>query len=86
MKLSDNWGDGFSGLTVRMSRAECLSKQGTAKRSFRESSRFGTRASSPPDTPPAFTAVEEQLGLKLVPGRALLQVLVVDHVERPTED
>jgi uncharacterized protein (TIGR03435 family) len=31
-----------------------------------------------------FTAVREQLGLKLEPGTAPLPVLIVDHMERPT--
>jgi uncharacterized protein (TIGR03435 family) len=33
-----------------------------------------------------FTAVREQLGLRLEPGKQQLDVLVVDHVEHPTEN
>jgi uncharacterized protein (TIGR03435 family) len=33
-----------------------------------------------------FTAIEEQLGLKLVPTRAPGQVLIIDHIERPSEN
>ena len=31
-----------------------------------------------------FTAVEEQLGLKLVPVKGTSQVIVIDHIEKPT--
>jgi uncharacterized protein (TIGR03435 family) len=38
------------------------------------------------DAPSVFTAVEEQLGLKLQAGRGPLALLVIDRVERPEPD
>jgi uncharacterized protein (TIGR03435 family) len=40
-----------------------------------------------PDAPDLFTAVEQQLGLKLEPKREPLPILVIDSAERiPTEN
>jgi len=39
---------------------------------------------APDDPPNFFTAVQEQLGLKLVPEKAMEPVFVIDHIERPT--
>jgi uncharacterized protein (TIGR03435 family) len=39
-----------------------------------------------PDAPSLFTALEEQLGLKLEAEREMVEVLVISGIERPTEN
>jgi uncharacterized protein (TIGR03435 family) len=34
--------------------------------------------------PSVFTAFQEQLGLKLEPGKSSFEFIVIDHVERPS--
>lgn len=48
----------------------------------------GTNASPPSalEGPSIFTALHEQLGLRMKSARRAVDVIVVDHVERPTPD
>jgi uncharacterized protein (TIGR03435 family) len=46
----------------------------------------GTGAGETADSPSLFTAMEEQLGLKLMPVKGPVQVLVIEHIERPSEN
>jgi len=50
---------------------------------------FARRPGTTPEAEPlpsVFTAVQEQLGLKLEPSMNERQILVVDHIERPAEN
>jgi len=33
-----------------------------------------------------FSAVQDQLGLRLEPQKAMIEVLIVDHIEKPSEN
>jgi uncharacterized protein (TIGR03435 family) len=46
----------------------------------------GTTPSPDAESASLFTAIEEQLGLKLVSTKGPGQVLVIDHIERPSEN
>ena len=47
---------------------------------------YAAEPSADSDAPGLFTAIQEQLGLKLEATKGPVDVLVVDRVERPTSD
>ena len=53
-----------------------------------ENGNAGMTTSPPlePSGPPIFAAVEKQLGLKLKPTKGPVETLVIDHIERPSEN
>jgi uncharacterized protein (TIGR03435 family) len=48
--------------------------------------RFASTERNRPNGPSIFTAVREQLGLKLESTKGRIDVLAIDHVEQPSPD
>ena len=48
--------------------------------------RYSREIDTTDDLPSIFVALPEQLGLRLVPGRSQLRAVIVDRIERPTEN
>jgi uncharacterized protein (TIGR03435 family) len=48
--------------------------------------RFSTNPQANTDMPLLFTALEEQLGLRLESARAPVRMFVIDHIDRPSEN
>jgi len=46
----------------------------------------GTEIAAPEGQASIFTALDEQFGLKLVPARAPVEILVIDSIEKPSEN
>ncbi len=57
------------------------------KWTLEEDANGGKEAAAPADAPPpVFTALQEQLGLRLQSGKGPVETLVIDHVEKPSEN
>lgn len=43
-----------------------------------------TTLDTEPTEPPMFTAIQQQLGLKLIPSKGPVEVIIIDHIEKPS--
>jgi uncharacterized protein (TIGR03435 family) len=50
------------------------------------SSASGLPSADPTGSPSIFTAIQEQLGLKLESAKAPVEIIVIDHIDRPSEN
>ena len=82
---TDSLVNGFSGMVGRM----IVDKTGLAGKKFDFELKWTPddrrAADNAADAGPSFfTALEEQLGLKLVPSKGPVEVIVIDHIEKPS--
>jgi len=77
--------DSLPGFLTRELDRPVVDKTGlTGKYDFTLRFAEGPGAEPDPDAASIFTAVQEQLGLKLEPSKAPIEVLVIDHIEKPS--
>jgi uncharacterized protein (TIGR03435 family) len=46
----------------------------------------GPGGAADPDAPSIFTVIQEQLGLKLESGKGPVEIIVIDHIEKPSDN
>ncbi len=51
-----------------------------------QSDQSGAPPPREPESPPLFTSLSEQLGLRLISTKGPVEVLVIDHIEKPSEN
>jgi uncharacterized protein (TIGR03435 family) len=73
-----------SGITGRFNIRVEFSREGTELAAI--ALKGPTAASDPTGPPSIFTALQDQLGLKLESGRGPVDSLVIDHIDRPSEN
>jgi uncharacterized protein (TIGR03435 family) len=73
-----------TGITGRFDLRVKFSREGTELEGI---ALKGPRPALDPNGPPSiFTALQEQLGLRLESGRGPVDTLVIDHIEMPSEN
>ncbi len=77
-----------TGLTGRFDIHVEFSREGTKMAAMPLMQPIGSLspASDPADPPSIFTALQEQLGLRLEPAKGPVEMIVIDHVEKPSEN
>jgi uncharacterized protein (TIGR03435 family) len=73
-----------TGITGRFDIRVRFSREGTALEGIRLNG--PSRAADPTGPPSIFGALQEELGLKLESGRGPVDTLVIDHIEKPSEN
>src|ERR1017187_3933468 len=76
---------GMAGLFGAMLQATIVDKTGLADR-YDFTLQYTYESTDPDSYPTLTTAIQEQLGLKLESTRGSVDVLVIDHVEKPSEN